>query len=92
MTRTVILMKRYCLFWTKSFNTVDMALTNNNEPKPFIEMTAGAKKELSDIGKAFEQSRKVTADLKSVGFDTKPLEDMIEMGEKMRAIVLKNFT
>ena len=92
MIRTVILMTRYCLFWIKSFNTVDMALTNKTEPKPFIEMTDGALKELDDIGKAFEQSRKVTEDLKSVGFDVKKLEEMIEMGEKMRAIVVKRFT
>ena len=69
-----------------------MAVNNPNEPKPFIEMTEEAKKELVNIGKAFEQSKKVAADLKSVGFDVKPLEDMVKMGEKMKAIIEKNFT
>ncbi len=69
-----------------------MALNNKNEPKPFVELTAAAKKEMEDIGKAFERSRGDAEALKSVGFDVKKLEEMIEMGEKMRAIVLRRFT
>lgn len=69
-------------------------MTNKNplEPKPFVELTDAAKKEMEDIGKAFERSRGDAEALKSVGFDVKKLEEMIEMGEKMRAIVLRRFT
>lgn len=69
-----------------------MAKTNINEPKPFVELTDAALKEMEDIGKAFERSRGDIEALESIGFNVDKLKSMVEMGEKMREIVLKRFT
>lgn len=69
-----------------------MALTNNNESKPFIELTQGAKKELEDIGKALERSKGDIKAFESIGVKAPVLNEMVEMGEKMLKVVLDRFT
>lgn len=69
-----------------------MALKNLNEPKPFVELTAMAKKEMEDIGEALERSEGDIKALEEIGFNVDKLKSMVEMGKKMREVVLKRFT
>ncbi len=69
-----------------------MALTNKNEPEPFAELTEMAKKEMVDLGKALERSEGDIKALEEIGFNVDKLKSMVDMGKKMREVILKRFT
>ena len=69
-----------------------MALTNKNEPAPFVELTQAAKDEMVRIGEALERSKGDAKAIKELGFNVDKLDEMISMGEKMRDVILKRLT
>ncbi len=69
-----------------------MANNKINEPPPFVELTAAAKLEMVEIGKALERSESAIASIKEAGFNVDKMEEMLEGAKKMRNIVLKELT
>ena len=69
-----------------------MALINKTDPKPFIELTEIAKKEMDDIKDSLDRADGDIEALKSVGFNVDKLQEMVDMGKRMHAVVIKRFT